>query len=57
MNSDEFVFKMLVKFGVYTRTCSDKIGLGDNFIRVASRSKKENEIIISSFKKMLDNNE
>ena len=57
MNSDEFVFKMLIKFGVYTRTCSDKIGLGDNFIRVASRSKKENEIIISSFKKMLDNNE
>lgn len=57
MNSDEFVFKMLVKFGVYTRTCSDKIGLGDNFIRVASRSKKENEIIISSFKKMLDSNE
>jgi histidinol-phosphate/aromatic aminotransferase/cobyric acid decarboxylase-like protein len=57
MNSDEFVFKMLVKFGVYTRTCSDKIGIGDNFIRVASRNKKENEIIISSFKKMLDGNE
>jgi histidinol-phosphate/aromatic aminotransferase/cobyric acid decarboxylase-like protein len=57
MNSDEFVFKMLIKFGVYTRTCSDKIGLGENFIRIASRSKKENEIIISSFKKMLDSNE
>lgn len=57
ISSDEFVFKMLVKFGVYARTCSDKIGIGDNFIRVASRSKEENEIIISSFKKMLGSNE
>ena len=55
--SDEFVFKMLVKFGVYARSCSDKIGLGDNYIRVASRSKEENKIIISSFKKMLSDNE
>lgn len=52
-SSDEFVFKMLVKFGVYTRSCSDKIGLGENFIRVASRSKEENRKIISAFKIML----
>lgn len=54
MDSDEFVFKMLVKFGVYTRTCSDKIGLGNNFIRVASRSKKENKKILFAFQQMLN---
>lgn len=54
IKSDEFVFKMLIKHGVYTRTCSDKIGLGDNFIRVASRGKIENAIIIAAFKKMLN---
>ena len=51
--SDEFVFKMLIDFGVYLRTCSDKIGLKGEFIRLASRTKEENKYIIEAFTKEL----
>lgn len=51
--SDEFVFKMLIDYGVYLRTCSDKIGLKGEFIRLASRTKGENKYIIEAFKKAL----
>ena len=54
INSDEFVFRMLVRYGVYKRTCSDKIGLGNRYIRVASRSVEENKQIITAFKGMLN---
>ncbi|WP_395003416.1 pyridoxal phosphate-dependent aminotransferase [uncultured Helicobacter sp.] len=46
--STEFVMKMLIKYGIYVRTCSDKIGLNGEFIRLASRSKEENTKIIQS---------
>lgn len=48
-SSDDFVFKMLVKHGIYLRTCSDKIGLEGEFIRMASRKKDENKYILNSF--------
>lgn len=48
--SANFVSKMLIKYGVYTRTCSDKIGLSGEFIRIAARTKTENETIIKSIK-------
>ena len=47
---------MLVKHGVYLRTCSDKIGLKGQFIRVASRTKAENNKIIDAFKEEISNN-
>lgn len=50
--SADFVSKMIIKYGVYTRTGSDKIGLNGEFIRVAGRSKKENKIIIESIKNL-----
>ncbi|NEQ82655.1 MAG: histidinol-phosphate aminotransferase family protein [Moorea sp. SIO2I5] len=40
--------KLLLKHGVYTRNCSDKIGLPGEFIRIASRTKKENKKIIKN---------
>lgn len=46
--SANFVSKMLIKYGVYTRTGSDKIGLNGEFIRVAGRTKSENQIILDS---------
>lgn len=52
-SSDDFVFNMLVNHGIYLRTCSDKIGLKGEFIRLASRTKKENRIIIEAFKEEL----
>ena len=50
--SADFVSKMLIKYGVYTRTGSDKIGLNGEYIRVASRTKEENKVIIESMQDM-----
>lgn len=50
IKSQDFVALMLIKFGIYVRTCEDKIGLEGNFIRLASRSKEENEHILNSFR-------
>ena len=43
--------KLLIKHGIYTRNCSDKIGLKGEFLRIASRTKKENKKIV---KNMID---
>ena len=53
--SSDFISKMLIKYGIYARTCSDKIGLNGEFIRIASRTEKENKIIIDSMKDMFKN--
>ena len=50
-----FVSKMLIKYGVYTRTGSDKIGLSGEYVRIAGRTKKENQVIINSVKDMFKN--
>ena len=48
-SSDDFVFNMLINHGIYLRTCSDKIGLNGEFVRLASRTKEENKYIIECF--------
>ena len=53
--SADFISKMLIKYGVYTRTGSDKIGLSGEFIRIASRTREENKIIIESIKDIFKN--
>lgn len=54
VSSDDFVFNMLINHGIYLRTCSDKIGLNGEFVRLASRTKKENKYIIEAFTKELN---
>lgn len=54
-SSSNFVSKMLIKYGIYTRTGNDKIGLNGEFIRIASRSKDENKIILESIEDMFHN--
>ena len=49
----DFVSAMLIRHGVYLRNCDDKIGLEGNFIRVASRTKAENNHIIAGLKDIL----
>lgn len=44
----EFVAMLLIRYGIYIRTCDDKIGLDGQFIRLASRSRTENNYIIES---------
>ncbi|AZJ35029.1 histidinol-phosphate aminotransferase family protein [Tenacibaculum singaporense] len=50
----EVATELLVKYGVYVRNCEDKIGLNGEFIRVAARSKDENEIIIKSIDEVVN---
>lgn len=49
------VLKLLISYGIHTRDCGDKIGLSGEFIRVASRTEKENKLIISAFRNILGN--
>ena len=53
--SSDLVEKMLMKYGIYIRTGSDKIGLDGEFVRIASRTKKENEKIILAIKDIFGN--
>lgn len=53
MSSFEFSMKLLINYGIYVRDCSDKMGLKGEFVRIASRSFEENELIISSLKEIL----
>ena len=42
------MIKLLKDFGIYVRDCSDKIGLGPGYVRVASRSFEENQAIYAA---------
>ncbi|MBP6730892.1 MAG: histidinol-phosphate aminotransferase family protein [Chitinophagales bacterium] len=53
ISSMDFVTALLIKYGIYVRTANDKIGLQGQYIRVASRTKEENEFMIASFGKLL----
>ena len=44
---------LLIKHGVYSRDCNDKIGLEGEFVRLASRSREENEYILQSIADIL----
>lgn len=46
--------KLITKYGVYVRNCDDKIGLDGQFIRVAARTQKENKIIVSAIKGVVE---
>lgn len=50
MKSGDFVTSLLIRYGVYTRTCSDKIGLEGEFVRLASRTQKENAVILKALR-------
>ncbi len=45
MEADAFSYKLLLNSGIYVRSAKDKIGLMGEYMRVASRSKSENEMI------------
>ncbi len=50
VTSADFVSKLLIKYGIYTRTGSDKIGLVGEFIRIAGRTREENIKIIAAIR-------
>jgi histidinol-phosphate/aromatic aminotransferase/cobyric acid decarboxylase-like protein len=44
----------VIKHGIYVRTANDKIGLQGEYIRVASRNKEENKIMVNAFRNLLN---
>jgi histidinol-phosphate/aromatic aminotransferase/cobyric acid decarboxylase-like protein len=54
MTAEDMVCRLLVRRGIYTRTCDDKKGLEPGkFIRVASRSRSENRFVLRAFRDIL----
>lgn len=51
--ADEVVAHLLIRHGVYVRTCSDKIGLDGEFLRIASRGLRDNQVIIDALTDVL----
>ena len=49
--SEQFVFKLLINTGIYIRTMSDKVGLDQSFVRVACRTKEENDFFLQELNK------
>lgn len=48
----DLCMKLLANYGIYARTCNDKIGLEGEFVRIASRSEQENLQIIAALKEL-----
>lgn len=53
VKSMDFVTALLIKHGIYVRTANDKIGLEGQYIRVASRTKEENDFMVKAFEQLL----
>jgi histidinol-phosphate/aromatic aminotransferase/cobyric acid decarboxylase-like protein len=53
ISTDDFTSALLIKYGIYVRNCDDKIGLEGNYIRVASRTKEENKLIIEALTELM----
>jgi histidinol-phosphate/aromatic aminotransferase/cobyric acid decarboxylase-like protein len=53
LSADLLVQHLLIRHGVYVRTCSDKIGLDGEFLRIASRGLSENQKIIDALSDVL----
>lgn len=52
MSSELVTSILLIRYGIYVRNCDDKIGLEGNYLRIASRGTKDNEVIIGALKEL-----
>lgn len=53
MNANELVLKMLKKYNILVRDCSDKLGLdGKQYMRIAVRSHEDNKRFIAAFREL-----
>ena len=54
LSADELVCRLLIRRGIYTRTCDDKKGLeAGKFVRIAARNRPENAYIIRSLRRLI----
>jgi histidinol-phosphate/aromatic aminotransferase/cobyric acid decarboxylase-like protein len=54
MSAEDLMIALLVRHGIYVRTCYDKVGLKGEFIRVASRSGGENVKLVRALKEVTE---
>ncbi|MDO8482504.1 MAG: histidinol-phosphate transaminase [bacterium] len=43
--AEDLTVRLLVRYGIYIRSCGDKVGLNGEFVRIASRNRKENSLV------------
>jgi histidinol-phosphate/aromatic aminotransferase/cobyric acid decarboxylase-like protein len=54
LSADELVCRLLIRRGIYTRTCDDKKGLEPGkFVRIAARNRLENGYMIRSLRRLI----
>jgi histidinol-phosphate/aromatic aminotransferase/cobyric acid decarboxylase-like protein len=54
LNAEDLVCRLLIRRGIYTRTCDDKKGLEPGkFVRIAARNRPENAYIIRSLRRLI----
>ncbi|HKY14504.1 MAG TPA: histidinol-phosphate aminotransferase family protein, partial [Microthrixaceae bacterium] len=53
LDADDVVRHLLIRHGVYVRTCSDKIGLEGEYLRIASRGLRDNQRIVDALNDVL----
>jgi histidinol-phosphate/aromatic aminotransferase/cobyric acid decarboxylase-like protein len=54
LSAEDLVWRLLVRRGIYTRTCDDKRGLEPGkFVRIAARNRPENSYIIRSLRRLI----
>ncbi len=54
LSAEDLVCRLLIRRGIYIRTCDDKKGLEPGkFLRIAARSRPENRYIIRSIRRLL----
>ena len=46
--ANDIATRLLYAHGIYVRTCYDKVGLKGEYIRIASRGRKENRLFLSA---------
>ncbi len=51
--AEDLTVALLSRYGIYIRTCGDKVGLSGEFVRIASRTAKENKALIRALQELL----
>jgi histidinol-phosphate/aromatic aminotransferase/cobyric acid decarboxylase-like protein len=54
LTAEDLVCRLLIRRGIYTRTCDDKMGLENGkFLRIAARNRPENAYMIRSLRRLI----
>lgn len=54
IKAKDLALALLIRHGVHVRDCADKIGLKGEYLRIASRTKSENDQILKALKEVLN---